>query len=77
MRSAFTKFTTRASFGRYSLAKVVLPAPFGPAIKRHRGPNFFRVLLVAMPHYSYCRKTRAVLREAGVSPRQRLLYAAM
>ena len=56
MRSAFTKFTTRASFGRYSLANVVLPAPFGPAINRERGANFFRVLLVAT-HHSYPRET--------------------
>ena len=75
MRSAFTKFTTRASFGRYSFAKVVLPAPFGPAIKRHRGPNFLRFLLVAT-YYSYCPKTHAVSREAGLFPGERVLYAA-
>jgi hypothetical protein len=37
MRSALMKFNTRASFGRYSRANVVLPAPLGPAMRRHRG----------------------------------------
>jgi len=37
IRSAFTKLITPASFGRYSRANVVLPAPFGPAITMQRG----------------------------------------
>ena len=32
IRSALTKRGQPASLGRYSLAKVVLPAPFGPAM---------------------------------------------
>ncbi len=32
IRSAFTKRGQPASFGRYSVAKVVFPAPFGPAM---------------------------------------------
>ena len=35
-KSAFTKRTTPASFGKNSRAKVVLPAPFGPAMMMHR-----------------------------------------
>ena len=37
MRSAFTKCRTPAPVGRYSRAKVVLPAPFGPAMTMQRG----------------------------------------
>ena len=37
MRSAFTKWKTLASSGKYRRAKVVFPAPFGPAITMHRG----------------------------------------
>jgi len=37
MRSAFTKWTTSAPSGKYRRAKVVFPAPFGPAMTMHRG----------------------------------------
>jgi len=37
IRSAFTKCVTPASFIKNSRAKVVLPAPFGPAMTMHRG----------------------------------------
>src|ERR1051326_4415012 len=37
IRSALTKGITPASFGRYSLAKVVLPAPLGPAMMMQSG----------------------------------------
>jgi hypothetical protein len=36
MRSALTKFSTRASLGKYSLANVVFPEPFGPAMPLDR-----------------------------------------
>ena len=36
IRSAFTKWITRASLDRNSRAKVVLPAPLGPAMTMHR-----------------------------------------
>ena len=32
IKSAFTKIGQLASLGKYSRAKVVLPAPFGPAM---------------------------------------------
>src|ERR1700722_2394361 len=41
-RSAFTKWTTPSSSGKYRRANVVLPAPFGPAITIQRGV-FFRL----------------------------------
>ena len=37
MRSAFTKRITSAPSGKYRRAKVVFPAPFGPAMTMHRG----------------------------------------
>src|SRR5256886_8202377 len=37
IRSALTNWIKRATFGRYSRAKVALPAPLGPAITMHRG----------------------------------------
>lgn len=37
IKSAFTKWITPASSGRYRRAKVVFPAPFGPAMTTHRG----------------------------------------
>jgi hypothetical protein len=37
IKSAFTNCSTPASFGRNSFAKVVFPAPFGPAITMQRG----------------------------------------
>src|SRR5882724_1301945 len=37
IRSALMKWITHASRARYARAKVVLPAPFGPAITRQRG----------------------------------------
>src|SRR5258708_788285 len=37
IKSAFTKCMTPTSLGRNSLAKVVLPAPFGPAMTMQRG----------------------------------------
>jgi hypothetical protein len=40
MRSAFTKWTTPASAGKYRRAKVVFPAPLGPAITMQRGGLF-------------------------------------
>ena len=36
-----------ASFGRYSLANVVFPDPFGPAMSKHRGLRFFGLSALA------------------------------